>query len=345
MGLRLVKHLSTGLPYPSRGRSPSILVTGGAGFIGHHLIQSLLRDTDWRIVSLDRLDTSGNLNRLAEVMDDSGRLEIVFHDLKAPINAQVASRIGDVDYIVHMAAGSHVDRSIEYPAEFVMDNVLGTCHLLDFARDHCREKMIYFSTDEVFGPAGEGIAFKEWDRYRSGNPYSASKAGGEELCLAYNNTYGVPVLITHTMNVIGKRQHPEKYVPTVIRKVKGDDLVTVHSNALRSKAGSRHYIDARDVADAVMFLIERGDPGDKYNIVGEREMDNLELAEHIAKIMDRDLKYELVDFHSSRPGHDLRYALDGTKMREMGWEPRQPILERLEDIVYWTLENNRWLML
>ena len=149
------------------------------------------------------------------------------------------------------------------------------------------------------------------------------------------------------MNVIGTRQHPEKFVPKVTRKVRDGELVTIHANKDCTKAGSRHYIDARDVADAVLFLINKSadlEPGDKYNIVGEREMDNLELAQTIAKGVGKELKYELVDFHSARPGHDLRYALDGSKMKAMGWEPKAPIDVRLGEIVEWTLENeDRWL--
>ena len=188
--------------------SKRVLVTGGAGFIAHHLIAKILRSTDWEIVSLDRLDYRGNLNRLNDIMQEFDpetrkRVRIVYHDLKAALNPLICSEIGDVDYILHLAAGSHVDRSIDYPIEFVMDNVVGTCNILDFARlqkDNL-ERFIYFGTDEVFGPAPHPIKYKENDRYNSTNPYSATKAGGEELAVAYENTYGLPIIITHTMNV------------------------------------------------------------------------------------------------------------------------------------------------
>ena len=253
-----------------------------------------------------------------------------------------------------MAAGSHVDRSIDNPMEFVLDNVVGTVNILDFART-CNnlERFIYFSTDEVFGPAPEGIKYKENDRYNSTNPYSASKAGGEELVVAYENTYGVPCYITHTMNVFGERQHPEKYIPMCIKKTRDGEVVTIHSNQEKTKAGSRHYIHAKDVADAVLFLmrydsskLQTNDFGGakcpKFNIVGSEELDNLQLAQMIAEFQNKELIYEMVDFHSARPGHDLRYALDGTKMKEMGWTPR-PVRESLSEVVDWTLTNNRWL--
>ena len=337
----------------------NILLTGGAGFIAHHVVEYLLSNSDVNIITLDRLDYSGNLNRLNEVVlnapeQDRSRVRTIFHDLKAELNPQIIASIGHVDSIVHLAAGSHVDRSIDYPMEFILDNVVGTAHILEYARK-CNnlERFIYFSTDEVFGPAPEGVKYKENDRYNSTNPYSASKAGGEELVVAYENTYKLPCYITHTMNVFGERQHPEKYIPMCIKRVKEDDVITVHSNKTKTKAGSRHYIHASDVADAMWFLLNYdasklivddfgGAKCHKFNIVGSEELDNLEVAQYIGKCQGKEAICEMVDFHSSRPGHDLRYALDGSKMKKMGWEP-QPVKERLRQTVEWTLNNDRWL--
>ena len=338
--------------------SKKILITGGAGFIAHHVIDKILSTTDWEIITLDRLDFSGNLNRLKEVVSsypesEQKRVKVVHHDLKAELNPEIIATIGHVDLISHLAAGSHVDRSITYPLEFVMDNVVGTAHILDYARklDNL-ERFAYFSTDEIFGPAPKGVNYKENDRYNSTNPYSASKAGAEELVVAFENTYGLPSIITHTMNVFGERQNPEKYIPMVIKKVRDGELVTVHSDQEKTVAGSRHYIHAEDVADALLFLFnydissikpdETGAKCQKFNIVGKDEIDNLELAKFIAEIQNKPLNYEMVDFHSQRPGHDLRYALDGTKMRKMGWVP-QSAYKRLEEVVEWTLSNERWL--
>jgi len=338
--------------------SKTILITGGAGFIAHHLVDTVLSETDWKIVTLDRLDYSGNLNRLNEVVmshpeSERKRVRVVHHDLKAELNPQIRSAIGRVDLIAHLAAGSHVDRSIDYPMEFVMDNVVGTVNLMDYARNlDSLDLFAYFSTDEVFGPAPHNVKYKENDRYNSTNPYSASKAGAEELVVAYENSYGLPSIITHTMNVFGERQHPEKYIPMCIKRVRDNEKITVHSNPEKTKAGSRHYIHAKDVADALMFLykydmskLEKDYGGakcQKFNIVGASELDNLELAQFIADTQDKPLNYEMVDFHSSRPGHDLRYALDGSKMSEMGWNPK-PVHERLAETVHWTLKNDRWL--
>ena len=325
-----------------------VLVTGGAGFIAHHVINHILTTTDWDIVTLDRLDWSGNLNRLHEVVDqhDRKRVKIVYHDLRSELNSQIVSAVGKVDYILHLAAGSHVDRSISHPMEFVMDNVVGTCNILNFARQlPDLERFVYFSTDEVFGPAPAGVNYTEYDRYNSSNPYSATKAGGEELAVAFANTYGIPIYITHTMNVFGQRQHPEKYIPLCIRRVRDGEKIIIHSDPTKTIPGSRYYIHASDVASAITFMLSLKDQcnGSKYNVVGKEEINNLQLAQMIADAQGKELIYELSDFHSARPGHDLRYALDGSLLRNLGWEPQISLKERIGEVVQWTLANDRWL--
>ena len=325
-----------------------VLITGGAGFIGHHIIEHLLHKTNWTIVSLDRLDYSGNLNRIKEITQDSSllkkRVKIIWHDLKASLNKQIVKKIGRIDYIAHLAAGSHVDRSIKDPMEFVMDNVVGTANLLDYARLNLKslKKFIYFSTEGIFGPASRGIFFHENDRYSSSNPYSATKAAGEELCISYANTYSIPIIVTHTMNVFGERQHPEKFIPKVIGHVLNSKTIFIHADVKKKESGSRTYIHAKDVSNALLFLLHKGNKGEKYNLVGAKEIHNLELAKKIAKILKKDLKYKLVDREKLRPGHDLRYALSGKKMKKMGWEPKS-IDQRLKEVVNWTVQNKQWL--
>ena len=340
-----------------------VLITGGAGFIAHHLIFYLLNNTDWNVVSLDRLDYSGNLNRLDNILskltqEQKSRIKVVFHDLKSAINPWIKKEIGEIDIILHLAAGSHVDRSIDYPMEFVLDNVVGTANILDYARtinvSNNLERFIYFSTDEVFGPAPKGVDYEENDRYNSTNPYSATKAGGEELAVAYENTYNLPVYITHTMNVFGERQHPEKFIPMCIKKIRDGESVTIHSDKTKKIPGSRHYIHAEDVADAIYFILTNklepeidfgGAKCPKFNIVGSEELNNLELAQIIANCQNKDLKYEMVDFHSSRPGHDLRYSLSGEKMKKLGWQPSIKLTERIKQVVDWSLNNQNWIEL
>jgi dTDP-glucose 4,6-dehydratase len=284
-----------------------LLITGGTGFVGAHLVEGVLKNTDWDIVILDRLDLSGNLERLRDMEiweKERHRVKFIWWDLKASINTITSEQIGHVDYVWHVAASSHVARSIKDPMSFVMDNVVGTCNILDYARTLKDLKLfIYFSTDEIFGPAPEGTAYKEWDRYKSGNPYAATKAGGEELAIAYENTYKMPIIVTHTMNVYGERQHPEKLIPIIIRKLLKGEKLTIHGDN-KGNPGKRFWIHARNVCQALLFLTNNSSsPGNKYNIVGEKEVSNLEIAQMIAKIMDKKLDYEVSE--SDRPGHDL----------------------------------------
>ena len=201
------------------------------------------------------------------------------------------------------------------------------------------------NTDEVYGHAPDGVAYKEWDRHNPTNPYSASKSGGEMLALSYANTYGVPVVITNCMNVFGERQHPEKFIPKALNKILKGEKVTLHYYPGKERPGARFWIHARNVAAAIMFLIDHGKVGEKYNIVGEKEVDNLEIAKMISKITGKELNYEIDDTYMDRPGHDLRYALDGTKMKEMGWHIPIPFEQSFEKTVRWMVHDNnlRWL--
>lgn len=323
-----------------------ILITGGCGFIGHHIVEHFLKGTDWDIVVLDKLSYASNgFDRLRDIQAfDAKRVLVLATDFTRPVEKGIAKEIGEVDYILHLGAETHVDKSIEDPEPFVMSNVVGTMRMLDFARTQPHlKKFLYFSTDEVFGPAPEGVFYGEWDRYNSTNPYSASKAGGEELALAYANTYKLPVVVTHTMNVFGERQHPEKFIPMTVRKVLSGDTVLIHTDSSKTKAGSRFWIHARNIASAINFLLDKTEIREKYNVVGEREVDNLEMAQLIARILGKPLRYELTDFHSSRPGHDLRYALDGSKMKQLGWEVPMSFEESLQRTIQWSLAHKNWL--
>lgn len=331
-----------------------VILTGANGFVGHHILEHFLKNTDWTIFCLDKLSyASSGHDRIRDIeafTDD--RVKIFTTDLCLPISEGIAKEIGDIDYIFHVAADSHVDNSISDPVPFIQNNVNSTINLLEYARKLPNlKKFIYFSTDEVFGSAPDGVNYKEGDRFNCGNPYSASKAAAECICQSYSNTYKIPIIITNTMNVIGERQHPEKFVPKIIRSVLNGDTLTIHSNKEKTKAGSRFYIHARNIADALLFILNNTNETlnnydasiGKFNIVGELEMDNLQLAQNIASILNKELKYEMVDFHSSRPGHDLRYALDGNKLKSLGWSHPVKFKESLENTVQWTLNNEKWL--
>jgi dTDP-glucose 4,6-dehydratase len=331
-----------------------ILITGGCGFVGHHLVEYFLKNTDWEIVVLDKLNYASNgFDRLRDIkVFDENRVKIFTCDLVVPLSDGLKKEIGELDYIINLASESHVDNSIVNPVSFIQNNVNLVLNLLEWVRVLKNlKKFIQFSTDEVFGTAPEGINYQEGDRHNSGNPYSASKSAQEAICRAYANTYGSPINITNTMNVAGERQHPEKFIPSTIRKVYLSETVIIHSNPEKTKAGSRFYIHARNVASAIHFVLEKTNENlDKidaskgvFNIVGEKEIDNLALAKMIADCVGKTLKYEMIDFHSSRPGHDLRYALNSSKMASYGWHPPKNIEEWLPKVVRWSLENKNWI--
>jgi dTDP-glucose 4,6-dehydratase len=325
----------------------TILITGGCGFIGHHFVQHIMKNTDWNIVILDKLNyASLGLERVREIgVFKNPRIKVLTYDLQYSLTIGMIKEIGtDIDYIVHMAAETHVDNSIANPVEFIHNNVMSTVHLLEFARKtNNLQVFFYFSTDEVYGPALNDKLFKEDERHNPTNPYSASKSAAEQICIAYGNTYKLPIIRINVMNAFGERQHVEKFIPKTIKNLLNNETIYIHSYPDKITSGSRFYIHARNIAAAVLFLIKNGHIGESYNLTGEKEISNLEMAQRIASIMGRELKYELVDFHAGRPGHDLRYGLDGTKMDEMGWKMPVGFEEALEKTVTWTLDNKKWL--
>jgi dTDP-glucose 4,6-dehydratase len=322
-----------------------VLVTGGAGFIGHHFVEHILKTTEWNIVIIDRLTyASSGFDRLKDIgAYQNSRVKIFTHDFSQPIEGALLDEIGQPDFIIHMGAESHVDRSIKNPEPFIAANVIGTMRMLEFAKIVKTKKFLYFSTDEVFGPATKGVSYKEWDRYNCTNPYAASKAGGEELCLAYANSYGIPMIITHTMNVYGERQHKEKFIPIVINKIRKNETLEIHCT--NGVPASRSWIHARNASSAVMFLLENtfNNVRDKFNITGEAEFDNESLAYLIADMLDKTINIKCVDYYADRPGHDPRYMLDGKKLHDMGWRMPVDFERSLRKTIEWSLAHERWL--
>lgn len=323
-----------------------VLITGGCGFIGHHVVEHFLLNTDYEISIIDKLNyASFGLDRLRSIpCDKDPRVKVFTTDLSYPLSQGLKQELGDVNTIIHMAAESHVDNSIKEPRVFFQNNINGTVEMLEYARElDSLENFFYFSTDEVYGYAPDGVDYKEWDRHKPTNPYSAAKSAAENICVAYENTYKIPIMSVNVMNAFGERQHVEKFIPMTIKNILHGNKVLIHSYPNKERAGSRFYIHARNIAEAVLFLTKKGELGEKYNIVGEKEVDNLELAQFIANVVGKPLNYEMVDFHSKRPGHDLRYSLCGEKMNSIGWEIPVGFEEALTKTIEWTLENQRWL--
>jgi len=339
----------------------TILITGGAGFIGHHLIEGILKNTNWEILLLDCLTYAGNLNRLKDINSwDPRRVKFVYHDLRAPISQTTHKLIGSVDYVWHLAAESDVGRSLDDSIPFVTSNVVGTANLLEYIKHYQPDikRYIYFSTDEVFGPAPEGVFYKEGDSNNPSNPYSASKEGAEAISKAFAFSFGIPVTITRTMNVFGERQHPEKFVPKTVRVILNGEKIVIHG--LPGNISSRCWIHARNVCDALLFINEKGEfigkefQNDRqhgiYHIVGE-ERDALYLANRISEVIKgkklNNEEIEFIDFHSTRPGHDLRYALSGEKLKSAGFNYDLDLDTSFDKTIQWMIkpENKKWLNL
>lgn len=301
-----------------------ILITGAAGFIGANLTRYLLEQTDYAVTSLDRIDDAGNLERIIDLKQRfPERLRAIWHDLRAPIHADLLHE--EFKFIAHLAAGSHVDRSVRNPLEFIQDNCLGTANLLEWARKHApKTKLLYFSTDEVVGSAADGEEFDELSPMNPLNPYAAAKAAGEVLCPAWANTYGMPIVVTRCTNVYGPMQHREKFIPLCIEKISRGELIQIHAQGRQSS--TRYYVHVDDVSRAVLTVLERGGVlggrgTGRYGISGDREYSNLDVAQRIAHLVGHPLRYELVDFVANRPRHDMRYAIKSSRLEALGWRP------------------------
>jgi dTDP-glucose 4,6-dehydratase len=331
-----------------------VLLTGASGFVGSHTLRHFLLNTDWNIVCPVTFRHKGMQDRIALAMSGiagaENRVKLVRCDISYPISNITKNDIGHIDYVFNIASESHVDRSISEPGPFIINNVSLICNMLDWAKEVSVKKFIHVSTDEVYGPAAAGHDHKEWeDLYLPSNPYSASKAAQESIVFSYWRTYGMPIAITNTMNIIGEMQDPEKFVPMVIKKVLAGEEVTIHGST-DGQIGSRFYLHARNQSDALLHIssMDFKTYGEsslplKYHVVGEKEVSNLEMAELIAEMLGKKLNYKIVDFHSARPGHDLRYGLDGTKLANTGWKHPISLEDSLSKTVDWYLNNPNWL--
>lgn len=340
------------------------LVTGGAGSIGIHVVAHLMTNTHWDVVIIDSFRHKGWCDRIVALLttdepehrgghpDWAKRISVITHDLTAPFSDLTKKRIGHIDYIIHLASLSDVEASIHDPVNFIQNNLMLTVYLLEYAREAKPESFILFSTDEVYGPTeSKEAAYPEWSPIVPSNPYAASKAMQEAAGIAYWRTYNVPVVITNTMNNFGEMQQSSKYPVMIQKAVANDQEVTIHAG--EAGIGSRSYIHSRNTADAVLFILkncpphmhvpETADKPDKYNIAGDKQMDNLELAQAIASVMGKELKHKVVDFHHTRPGHDPHYGLTNDKLANLGWKAPVSFEESLKNTIDWQTAHSEWI--
>lgn len=335
--------------------SKTLLLTGIGGSIGIHTFCHLMHNTDWHVLGIDSFKHKGLTDRLAVVLKDHPdwreRLTIVTHDLTAPFSEMAIRKMGRVDYMISMASLSDVQGSIDDPVPFVRNNVEIVLTMLELARVLKPEAFVQISTDEVYGPSSDDYRCKEWDPIIPSNPYSASKAAQEAIAIAYWRTYGVPLIITNTMNNVAEMQQGNKFAVLVQRKVAAGERVQIHG--MPGSIGSRYYLHSRNHADALLWLLRNTDPHqheegtldmpDRWNIVGDVQLNNLQLAEMIAGMMGKPLLYQFVGASDTRPGHDNSYSLSGDKLAEAGWEAPVPFEESLRNVIEWQTANPEWM--
>ena len=327
-----------------------ILITGGAGFIGSHVVRHFVNKyPDYQIYNLDKLTYAGNLENLTDVDQKPN-----YHFIKADI--EDAELIMDLfqreqfDGVIHLAAESHVDRSITNPLQFIHTNVLGTVHLLHAAKTiwhgHYEGKKFYqISTDEVYGALGDTGLFSETTPYNPHSPYSAAKASADHFVRAYHDTYSMPTVISNCSNNYGPNQFPEKLIPLFINNIKHNKPLPVYGQGLNVS----DWLYVEDHVEAIDLIFHQAQPGSTYNIGGNNEWRNIDLIKKLIEIMDRKLgrpagtSLSLITYVTDRAGHDLRYAIDASKIREeLGWEPKVRFDEGFEKTVDWYLHNEEW---
>lgn len=339
-----------------------LLITGGAGFIGSNLVHHLLATSEHQLVVLDKLTYAGNLESLEGVLD-GGRCKFVRGDIASADDVRQVYADENPDGVLHLAAESHVDRSIDSPGEFLNTNVMGTYQMLQCAREHWEEmresrrehfRFLHVSTDEVFGSLKPDEApFSETTSYSPRSPYSASKAASDHFARAWQHTFNLPVVVTNCSNNYGPYQFPEKLIPVVILNCLKGKSIPVYGKG----ENVRDWLYVRDHCKALMRVFEKGIPGETYNIGGKCERRNIDLILEICQLVDEELpnvaglerdgnvdcSADLVTYVSDRPGHDFRYAIDSRKIeQELGWQPEETIDSGLRQTVRWYLENRSW---
>lgn len=311
-----------------------ILITGSAGFLGHFLVREFL--SDYKVICILR-PGSKNLDRLIDIQDN---IEIIYHDIKNSYDSLV-EKLKDVKIILHAGGNPSSEFSIQDPVSVVMDNVIGTLHLLELSRKLNIEKFVYFSAGEIFGPIAPGTESKENDPYNSISPYAASKASGEELTISYSNTFDIPVSILHVTNTFGQMSQSKRFPVITIKKILNNEILDIHVDS-NNLIGGRKWLHAANVASQTRFIIEnQKNKCEKWNSTGKEFISNIDFAKNISTILGKKLQYKLSPVQ--RQGHNPYFSMSSDKFYKLGWKEPVPFQQRLEETVHWYLKNKDWL--
>lgn len=344
--------------HPKMKEDKTVLITGAGGSIGCHVLNKVLQDTNWKVILIDSYRHKGYFDRIEWILDGlpdaKDRVTNVVHDLSAPFTERDVQKLSNVNYIIHLASLSDVYESVENPAPFILNNCHVQVNVLELARQlPSLEYFYHMSTDETKGSVEvDSLGHPENNYMNPSNPYAASKAAQECFCISYWKSYNIPIVIGNIMNNFGEMQSASKFNTIVQSKLIKGEKITVHGSST-GEVGTRYFLHSENTADAILFLLCNTQPRlhipsskdevPRYNIAGNKQVSNLELAETVAKLMNKELNCEVVNYHESHGAHDLHYGLDSSLIRSLGWEAPIPFEESLQRVIDFSNENPQWI--
>lgn len=332
----------------------NILITGGAGAIGIHIVSYIMENSDWDVAILDSFQEKYSRKRIVKILGDNpswtSRVAVYEHNLISPIPNKLKHNLKNINGIIHLAAMADVPISIREPVNIIKNNIDSTVTILEFARQIKFKFFIYFSTDQVYGPIEKGKTHKEWNSHRPSHPYAASKAASEDICYAYWKSYGIPLTIVNSSNNFGEMQSNTKFASIVQRKLTANEKIIIHGN--KKELGTRFYIHSRNVADALFHIIKINAPDSsqkkvndppRYHIVGDKCLSNLDMTKVVAKIINKKFKYQVANFLDEDVAYDLHNGMKDNKLRSSGWKQPSDFISSMTTSVRWHQRNPKWI--
>ncbi|HBT8980454.1 TPA: NAD-dependent epimerase/dehydratase family protein [Klebsiella pneumoniae] len=344
--------------HPKYKENKTVLITGAGGSIGCHVLNKVLQETSWRVIVTDSFRHKGYFDRIANIISGneffSSRVKVIAHDLTAPFTDREVSELNETNYIIHLASLSDVYDSVEHPDSFILNNCNVQVNILELARKLPNLEYFYhMSTDETKGAVkADSSGHKEGNYMNPSNPYAASKAAQECFCISYWKSYNLPIVIGNIMNNFGEMQSASKFNTIVQSKLLKGEKVTIHGSST-GEIGTRYFMHSENTADGILFILTHTEPRfhvpsstdeiPRFNIAGDKQVSNLELAQLVAKLMGKELDYEIVNYHEQHGAHDMHYGLDSSYIKSLGWIPPLTFEESIERVINFSNENPQWI--